>query len=107
MITGETAIDGNLRESEEALLREALTEKITNLAADHRAVLAVGGRARRLLLPEGTSGRGKQGAGESLSLKKGCNCPLLTIYQLQAMLRQPTLKRQTWATLLKLQEALS
>lgn len=107
MITGDAAIESNLRDDEEEALAKALFGALGKEAGAHKAVLAVGKRARKLMLAGSGADVDKSADGETLELKKGCNLPLLTIYQLQAMLRQPTLKRQTWATLLKLREALS
>ena len=101
MVVGDAALDGNLREAEEALLQQAVARKLSLNDPTPKAVLAVGGRAHRLLSP--AKGRG---SAEQISLKKDCPLPLLTIYQLQAMLRQPALKRQTWATLLELKKVL-
>ena len=102
MVVGDAALDGNLREAEEALLQQAVAGKLSQNDPTPKAVLAVGGRAHRLLSPEK-----ERGAAEKILLKKDCPAPLLTIYQLQAMLRQPALKRQTWATLLELKKVLS
>lgn len=115
IIGDEAALDGNLRDEEERLLHEELCAKLNAFweksERKPKALLAVGGRAHRLLVPENHAQTSEKNGQQSkqtqiFSLQKGCKCPLFTIYQLQAMLRQPTLKRQTWATLIKLREAL-
>lgn len=107
MITGDAAVDGNLSDPDESQLQTLLQKKLAETAQAHKAILAVGGRARRLLLSMEDSSTDKTAGNTHLTLKKGCKCPLLTIYQLQAMLRQPALKRQTWATLLQLKETIA
>ena len=95
LVSGEASMDGSLSEEDEALLIAATQRLLAEKTTDCRAVFAVGGRAKRVVA----------GAdGEEITLKKGCKTDLLTSYQLQAMLRQPALKRHAWAALLKLKE---
>lgn len=107
VVGGEAAMDGNLSEENEAVLSAATQKYLADNAPESRAVFAVGGRARRVLLGQNAGGTNTPDTEPEITLKKGCKCRLLTTYQLQAMLRQPSLKRQAWAALLELKEALS
>ena len=103
LLTGAAADDVPLASNHEARLRTGLLEKLKD-----QPVMIMGHRGLQLL---------SEGKGNAASVRrgdwklekfnnKGCFFTLVATYHANTLLRQPFLKRQTWADLLSLKQAL-
>lgn len=103
LLTGAAADDVPLASNHEASLRNGLLQKLKD-----QPIMVMGHRGLQLL---------SEGKGNAASVRrgdwkleknnnKGCFFTLVATYHANTLLRQPFLKRQTWADLLSLKQAL-
>jgi len=116
LLVGEAAHDAPLAVNHEASLRKAMLEKLAPqpiLVMGHRAlqILSAGeGHAAAVRRKEWQLKMPEKPASEQASAQKNspkaCFLALVATYHVHTLLRQPFLKRQTWADLLNLKQML-
>lgn len=103
LLTGDAADDVPLASNHEASLLSGVLQKLKD-----QPILVMGHRGLQLLSEgKGNAASVRRGDWELEKINnKGCFFTLVATYHANTLLRQPFLKRQTWADLLSLKQAL-